>query len=68
MEELLNDLRRFTSRNEFTNGVVLPRDSYWELQTLAEQYDGLFIEIEEELDDNEVDVLITLDLDTLHVS
>jgi hypothetical protein len=64
MNELLDSLRTFTSRNEFFNQVEMTHDAYDELQSLAEEYDGVYVDKIGE-DRDRVDVEITLDLDTI---
>lgn len=68
-DELLDELRSFTSRNEFTTEVKINQSNLEELEELADEYDYCYVDEQyrDEFDiPPSVTVKITLDLDQAH--
>ena len=65
MDDLLDKLRRFTSRNEFATTVEVTAGNKTELEELAREHDGLYVDFVKK-PGGHYDATITLDLDEMH--
>lgn len=63
MNELLEALKPYVSRNEYSNEVEVSSESFFKLEDIIDDYDWAYIDIIESRTDDAMLIEITLDLD-----